>query len=105
MAGGVALGFLSHLVLDEMYSVQWDGVRVKLKRSAGSALKFFGKESWPNGVAMGLLMFLTYASLNSLGAIPDPRSEPAPEMLEITSELPDAPAYRMADEPDGAVFR
>ncbi|MEO2013501.1 MAG: metal-dependent hydrolase, partial [Fuerstiella sp.] len=34
MAMGVALGFMSHLVLDEMYSVQWDGVRIKLSRSA-----------------------------------------------------------------------
>ena len=105
MAGAVALGFLSHLILDEMYSVQWNGVRLKLKKSAGSALKFFGKESLPNGVAMGLLMFLTYATLNSLGTLPDPHSEPAPEILEITSDLPNAPEYRMADEPTGTTFR
>lgn len=105
MAGGVAVGFLSHLILDEMYSVQWDGVRLKLKSSAGSALKFFGKESLPNGFALGLMMFLTYASLNSAGMLPNPHTEPAPEILDITSELPDAPEFRMADEPNGTVFR
>ena len=105
MAVGVAVGFLSHLVLDEMYSVQWDGVRIKLKSSSGSALKFFGKNSIPNGFAVGLMMFLTYASLDSANLIPDPNSRPAPEVLEVTGELPDAPAYQMADEPNGTVFR
>ncbi|MEQ9411523.1 MAG: metal-dependent hydrolase [Fuerstiella sp.] len=105
MAGGVALGFLSHLILDEMYSVQWDGLRVNLKKSAGSAMKFFGKEHIPNAVALGLMMFLTYACLSSIGVIPDPNKQPAPEMLEITGELEAAPEYRMADEPDGTVIR
>lgn len=105
MACGVAIGFLSHLILDEMYSVQWDGVRINLKKSAGSALKFFGKEQLPNAIALGLLMFLTYACLASLDVIPDPNREPAPELLDITGELEDAPEYRMADEPDGTVIR
>ena len=105
MALGVALGFLSHLILDEMYSVQWDGVRVKLNKSAGSALKFFGKESLPNGLALGLMMFLTYASLTSAGVIPDPNRQAAPEILEITSDIKDAPAYRMVDEPQDTILR
>ncbi len=105
MAGGVALGFFSHLVLDEMYSVQWDGVRVNLKKSSGSAIKFFGKKHMPNAVAMGLMMFLSYACLMNLGLIPDPNVAPAPEILEITENLEEAPAYRMADEPNGAVYR
>ena len=105
MACGVAVGFLSHLILDEMYNVQWDGVRLKLKSSAGSALKFFGKDSLPNGLALGLLMFLTYASLSSAGVLPDPHAEAAPEMLEMTGDLPDAPEFRMADEPKGTIFR
>ena len=39
IAGGAALGYLSHLLLDEIYSVQWDG---RVKKSFGSALKLFG---------------------------------------------------------------
>jgi len=105
MAAGVGIGFLSHLILDEMYSVQWDGVRIRLKKSAGSALKFFGTEAWPNGLTLGLLMFLTWMTLDDVGVLPDPSDQPAPEMLEITSELDDAPAFRMADEPPDTRFR
>lgn len=41
LAGGIMLGFLSHLILDEIYSVDVHGLRVRLKSSAGSAFKFF----------------------------------------------------------------
>jgi membrane-bound metal-dependent hydrolase YbcI (DUF457 family) len=105
MAMGVALGFMSHLVLDEMYSVQWDGVRIKLSKSAGSAVKFFGRDALPNGLALGLMMFLTYASLTSVGILKAPNQETAPEVLEISEILDDAPAFRMADEPTDSVYR
>lgn len=105
MAAGVALGFFSHLILDEMYSVGWDGTRIKLKRSSGSAVKFLGSNSLANGTCLGLMMFLSYISLSSAGIIKDPRIEAAPDMIEITNDLEDAPAYRMADEPTGSVFR
>ncbi|MEZ6059503.1 MAG: metal-dependent hydrolase [Planctomycetaceae bacterium] len=105
MGVGVGIGFLSHLILDEMYSVQWDGVRVKLKNSAGSALKFFGPEAWPNGLALGLLVFLSYVCLHDAGLIRDATVQPAPEMLHITSELDDAPSFRMADEPKPTTFQ
>ena len=54
MGSGVALGFLSHLVLDEMYSVEWTGIRLKLNKAAGSAMKVVGKKLMPN--------VITYAS-------------------------------------------
>jgi hypothetical protein len=40
LAGGVMLGFLSHLVLDELYSIDFTGARLHLNKYAGSALKF-----------------------------------------------------------------
>src|SRR5262249_49096614 len=40
LACGVMLGFASHLILDEIYSVDFRGVRIKLKASAGTAFKF-----------------------------------------------------------------
>ena len=61
MAVAVGIGFLSHLVLDELYSVQWDGTRVRLKSSSGTALKFFGTEAIPNGTTLALLLLLTPA--------------------------------------------
>ena len=63
MAIGVAIGFASHLVLDEIYSVQWNGVRVKLKASAGSAVKLFGKSWAANVFTYGILFMLSYGIL------------------------------------------
>ena len=99
MAVGVGIGFLSHLVLDEMYSVQWDGMKVRLAKSSGSAMKFFGPEALPNGVTMGLLLCLTYATLVKADIVRDPGKIPAPETIRVTSDLEDAPAFRIAAEP------
>lgn len=98
MAVGVGIGFLSHLVLDEMYSVQWDGAKVKLAKSSGSAMKFFGKEALPNGVAMGLLLFLSYATLVEAQVLRDPGVVPAPETVQV-NELNDAPRFQVVEKP------
>lgn len=47
-AGAVVLGFLSHLVLDEIWSFGIRGGRLQVKKSFGTALKFWGKDSWAN---------------------------------------------------------
>ncbi|MEX0715069.1 MAG: metal-dependent hydrolase [Planctomycetaceae bacterium] len=89
MAGGVALGFLSHLVLDEVYSVQWSGLRLKLNKAAGSALKLFGKNVMPNIFCYGLLVVLTYATLADIGLIE--REHPpgaAPFLRQAAEETP-----------------
>jgi hypothetical protein len=54
-ACGVVLGFMSHLLLDELYSIDWHGGRLRLKRSFGTAIKFWSKSRWAN--------FSTYAKL------------------------------------------
>ena len=74
LAGGVAIGFLSHLVLDELYSVQWDGVRVKLAKSAGSALKWVSNDFTANTFTFALLMLLTYIILVDIGLIEPPEA-------------------------------
>lgn len=105
MAIGVCLGFLSHLVLDEMYSVQWDGAKIRLAKSAGSALKFFGSDALPNGVAFGLLLCLTYATLVKAEIVRDPGKMPAPETIQVTSEMKDAPLFRVAKQPQESQVR
>lgn len=72
MAGGVALGFFSHLLLDELYSVQWTGIRLRLNQAAGSALKLFGKSFLPNLITYGLLSALTYVTLLDVGLMDRP---------------------------------
>ena len=76
MGGGVGLGFLSHLVLDELYAVQWTGIRLKLNKAAGSAMKFVGTELLPNVVTYSLLFVLTYAAMVEAGLVDDPTGMP-----------------------------
>jgi hypothetical protein len=45
MAGGVMLGFLSHLVLDELFAVDLMGLTPRLNKAAGSAVKLWSG-SW-----------------------------------------------------------
>ena len=54
-AGGVMIGYLSHLVLDEIYSFEWKGGRWKMKKSFGTAIKVWGGDGWSN--------FSTYSKL------------------------------------------
>jgi LexA-binding, inner membrane-associated putative hydrolase len=54
-AGGVVAGFMSHLILDEIYAVEWKGGRWRFKKSFGTAIKFWGDDVWSN--------FSTYAKL------------------------------------------
>lgn len=54
-AWAVVMGFLSHLILDEIYSVDWQGKKIRVKRSFGTALKLFGKSP--------ILNMLTYTKV------------------------------------------
>jgi LexA-binding, inner membrane-associated putative hydrolase len=58
LAGGVMLGFLSHLVLDEIYSINFMGFRVRLNKYAGSAVKLFSPSLPATLAAYTLLVIL-----------------------------------------------
>jgi hypothetical protein len=58
IAGAVVLGFLSHLVLDEIWAVRQGLFGPKVKKSFGTALKFAGPDVWPNLVAYGIVVAL-----------------------------------------------
>jgi hypothetical protein len=58
-AGAVVIGYLSHLVLDEIYSFEWHHGRLRLKNSFGTALKLFGQSRWSNLSAYAKLAILT----------------------------------------------
>jgi membrane-bound metal-dependent hydrolase YbcI (DUF457 family) len=58
IGAAVTIGYLSHLVLDEIYSVEWNhGLR--LKSSFGTALKLFGQGPWANLSVYAKLIILT----------------------------------------------
>ena len=58
-AGGMLLGYMSHLILDEIYSI--DLGRLRLKKSFGTALKLWGSHTFAN--------FSTYAKVIVLAAV------------------------------------
>jgi hypothetical protein len=60
LAGGVLLGFLSHLVLDEIYSVNAQGLKIRFNKAAGSALKVASRSVSATLVAWLILAGLTY---------------------------------------------
>jgi hypothetical protein len=60
LAGAVMLGFLSHLVLDELCSVDFLGMRLRLNKYAGSALKFYSRSALATGVTYAVLCGLAY---------------------------------------------
>lgn len=66
LALGVMLGFLSHLILDEIYSVDFNGIRIKLKSSAGSAVKLVSHSWFGTSICylmLGALLFLAWVDL------------------------------------------
>ena len=58
-AWAVVIGFVSHLILDEIYAVDWAGHSIRIKSSFGTALKLYGKDWWPNISTYGKLILLT----------------------------------------------
>ena len=59
-AGAVVIGYVSHLVLDELYSIQWSRGRLRLKKSFGTALKVFSHKWLANISTYVKLILLTY---------------------------------------------
>jgi membrane-bound metal-dependent hydrolase YbcI (DUF457 family) len=55
-AAAVFLGFVSHLVLDELYSLDVRQGRLHVKRSFGTALKFWSRSTWANVSTYGKLI-------------------------------------------------
>jgi len=47
-ASGVFLGVMSHLILDEIYAIEWTRGRWRFKRSFGTAMKLWGNNGWAN---------------------------------------------------------
>jgi len=58
VSSAVVLGFLTHLVLDEIWSVKMGWFGPKVKKSFGTALKFHGPDLWPNLITYVLTLIL-----------------------------------------------
>jgi membrane-bound metal-dependent hydrolase YbcI (DUF457 family) len=66
-AGAVLIGYLSHLLLDEVYSLQWYHGHLRFKQSFGTAIKVFGHGWWANISTFAKLAILSYVVLKEPG--------------------------------------
>ncbi len=60
---GVVLGFMSHLILDEIWSVDFRRGKYAFKKSFGTAIKLWGNNRWANYVTytkLAVISFLVY---------------------------------------------
>lgn len=60
-AAGVSVGYLSHLMLDEIWSFEFAAGVPRVKKSFGTALKFFGDNAGANSFAYGIALLLGMA--------------------------------------------
>jgi hypothetical protein len=72
LAGGVLVGFLSHLALDELYSVNAEGLQIRFNKAAGSAFKLASRSVPATVLAWSLLGALGYLVGSSQGYLPPP---------------------------------
>lgn len=61
-AGGVFVGFMSHLVLDEMYAIEVKRGAPRIKKSFGTAIKFWGNSLWGNVSTYGKLVIIGFVA-------------------------------------------
>src|SRR5262245_6309636 len=73
LAAGVMFGFFSHLLLDELYSVDFNGLSIRLNAFAGSAIKFVSPSvpaTLVSYLTLGSLLGLTYQEFGHLPSEP-----------------------------------
>jgi len=63
----IFVGFMSHILLDEIWSVEYRRGRYMFKHSFGTALKFWSQNRMANIVSYGLLAFLCIAAYQDEG--------------------------------------
>lgn len=68
LAAGAMIGFFSHLLLDEIYSVDFNGVRIKLNSFAGSAIKFVSPSFLATAICYLILGSLLWAAYREFRA-------------------------------------
>jgi membrane-bound metal-dependent hydrolase YbcI (DUF457 family) len=92
---GATIGYLVHLILDEIWAVEMTAGRLRLKKSFGTAMKLFGKVPSANSSTWALLTGLSVFAANDRGhpEIAAPFQKVRPGLLTPTSQAASA-AYQ-----------
>jgi LexA-binding, inner membrane-associated putative hydrolase len=88
----VVLGFVSHLILDEIWSVDFRKGKYQFKTSFGSALKLWGNSSWANYVTyfkvaiLAVLIYQDHGFMDRFGIQHPDVPHTARELLNLIME-------------------
>lgn len=79
-AGGLFTGYMSHLLLDEIWSIEWHHGLLRTKKSFGTALKLWGNDMWGNlsvYLKLAVAAFLVFGDTDMLpdGVLPHQHTE------------------------------
>ncbi|MEX1042617.1 MAG: metal-dependent hydrolase [Pirellulaceae bacterium] len=86
-AGAVFVGFMVHLILDEIWSVEWQGGTPKFKKSFGTAIKFWNPRSlWSNVSTYAKLIILIMAAVGDPLLMEHFGHHPKNEINQIATE-------------------
>ena len=84
-AGGVVLGYVTHLMLDEIYSIEWYHGHLRLKKSFGTAMKIFG-HGWMSNISVYVKLALFSAVILWEPQLPPPSQLTDPAAIQQTAE-------------------
>ena len=84
-AWAVVIGFVSHLILDEIYAVDWNGNQIRVKRSFVTAMEWLSGNYYANISTYGKLALLIFLAMNDASLMEYLGREP----LEITNTAND----------------
>lgn len=89
-ACGATIGYLTHLILDEIWAIEMSGGHIRLKKSFGTAMKLFGQSGPANSSTWALLTGMSLFSANDQGhpEIPAPFQMARPDLLQRQATLP-----------------
>lgn len=86
-AGAVFLGFMVHLILDEIWSIEWQGPKLRFKKSFGTAIKFWYPRSlWSNISTYAKLIILVAAAVGDPLIMEHYGYHPKHEIHQIATE-------------------
>ncbi|MCC9605139.1 metal-dependent hydrolase [Blastopirellula sp. JC732] len=88
-ASAVFLGFMVHLILDEIWSVEWHGITPHFKKSFGTAIKFWNPNSmWSNISTYSKLAVLIMAAVGDPLLMQHYHLHPTPEETPTANPTP-----------------
>lgn len=97
-AVAVVLGFLIHLILDEIWAVEVGVARLRTKKSFGTALKFFGSNPIANVMVYAMLFALMYTAWSDNAIAARLRDRARYDLTQpdwqYAPESPSAPAWQ-----------